>query len=110
MENGEKWIKKRARTRGRTERILPGMQRGRQEVGEIKHLFKWQPPPPPLSLPLGARPARIPSTSYTHLIYVLLLEFHVRVCKTLAERSRVRFERDTTSARVSAWKNTVTHR
>lgn len=37
----------------------------RQEVGEIKHLFKWQ-------ACFGAsRLARIPSSTYTHLIYVL---------------------------------------
>lgn len=44
-EGMEKLEKKGAE--GGTERILPGVERGgrggvRQEVGEIKHLFKWQ--------------------------------------------------------------------
>lgn len=79
-ENGvESGKKKRARTRRRTERILPGVQRGRQEVGEIKHLFKWQPH-------FVARLARIPSSTYTHLIYVLSSTTFSRVwnaCKCL---------------------------
>lgn len=57
----------------------PGWREGRggvrQEVGEIKHLFKWQ-------ACFGAsRLARIPSSTYTHLIYVLFSAvFRARVC------------------------------
>lgn len=57
----------------------PGWREGRggvrQEVGEIKHLFKWQ-------ACFGAsRLARIPSSTYTHLIYVLFSAvFRARAC------------------------------
>lgn len=78
----------------------PGWREGRggvrQEVGEIKHLFKWQ-------ACFGAsRLARIPSSTYTHLIYVLFSAvFRARVCVYTAYTRRRAYTSFT-----CVWKNT----